>query len=134
MFPKFFYVVMFHFPVHQVDDGPDVIMDVLQVNPLAEHPGYDLAAEDPDIYSDDEDKAEVVTLRQEWEHNLDMSDEQALLIKKTLQAHHFNAKLLESFGVNACKQYKLIKAEAALNAVQRVIQNVVSVARRVFPQ
>ena len=42
-----------------------------------------------------------------------------LIIKKTLEAHHFNAKLLESFGVNACKQYKCTKAEAALNAVSK---------------
>ena len=42
-----------------------------------------------------------------------------LIIKKTLEAHHFNAKLLESFGVNTCKQYKHTKAEAALNAVSK---------------
>ena len=42
-----------------------------------------------------------------------------LIIKKTLKVHHFNTKLIESFGVNACKQYKRTKAEAALNAVSK---------------
>ena len=54
------------FPVHQVDDGEEIISDVLGVNPLVEHPGYKLALEEADIFSDDEDYAEGVNLHWEW--------------------------------------------------------------------
>ena len=99
--------------------------DVLKVNPLVEHPGYKLKEEDESIYSDDEDFLEGVDLRREWEDRElpkkkdipEISDEHALLIKKTLESHHFNARLLESFGVNACKQYKLSKAETVLQRI-----------------
>lgn len=101
--------------------------DVLKVNPLVEHPGYKLEEEDESIYSDDEDFLEGVDLRREWEDRElpkkkdipEISDERALLIKKTLKSHHFNARLLESFGVNACKQYKLSKAETVLERVSK---------------
>ena len=46
---------------------------------------------------------------------MEVSEERDLLIKKALEAHHFNAHLLESFGVNACKQYQLMKAETVLH-------------------
>ena len=52
--------------VHQEDDGENIIMDVLAVDTLVEHPGYDLSLDDPDIYSDSEDFVEGVTLCCEW--------------------------------------------------------------------
>ena len=113
------------FLVRQEDVGENVHTDVLEVGPLIKHPGYQLSQDDPDIYSDDEDFIEGVTLRREWPDQAlpqkkkipEVSDERAVLIKKTLEAHHFNARLLESMGVNACKQYKLSKAEDVLHRV-----------------
>ena len=111
--------------MHQVDDGDNVITDTLDVNPLEEYTGYELELDDPEIYSDDEDFVEGVELRDEWEDRPipkkkdipQISADRALLVKKTLEAHHFNAHLLESFGVNACKQYKLSKAQTILDCV-----------------
>ena len=104
----------------------NIVTDILDVNPLVEHPGYKLAQEDADIYSD-EDFVEGVQLQREWENRAlpkkkeipEVSEEHALLIKKTLEAHHFKTHLLESFDMNACKQYKLTKVETLLKRVQK---------------
>ena len=124
---SFFLFCHLVFPVHQVDDGEEIISDVLGVNPLVEHPGYKFALEESDIFSDDEDYAEGVNLHREWPNRPlpkkkeipEVSEDRALLIKKSLEAHHFHARLLESLGVNACKRYRLTKAVAALNRVEK---------------
>ena len=97
------------------------------MKPLVEHPGYNLDEEDDSIYSDNEDFLEGVKLRWEWPDRKlpekkkipEVSEERALLSKTTMEAHHFNARLLESFGVNACKQYKLTKADTVLQRVRK---------------
>ena len=116
-----------HFSVCQVEEGDSITLDVLAVNPLIKHPGYHLDLDDLGIYSDDEDYVEGVKLQWEWPHHSllkvteipEVSEEHALLIKRTLKAHHFNAWLLESLRVNACKQYKLTKADTVLKVVKK---------------
>ena len=123
VFSVFFRLTMFS--VVQVEGENTVVNDVLDVRPLEKHRKYKFEAEDPAIYSDDDDFAEDPDLRREWPDVKlpqsvpipDVSKDRALIVEKALESHHFNARLLESFNVNACKAYKMSKATTILQGV-----------------
>ena len=96
----------------------------LAVKPLEKSPKYDIAEEDPSVYSDEDDFDVGFVLRREWKEVLLPSkpkDEDATFkyLAEAQRAHDFHASLLAMHGIDACKVAKLSKATTVLENVAK---------------
>ena len=87
----------------------------LAVKPLEKSPTYNIAEEDPSIYSDEEDFDVGFVLCHEWKEvplpsKPKEEDEMFKYLAEAQQAHDFHAALLAIHGIDACKVSKLGKA------------------------
>ena len=94
----------------------------LAVKPLLKSPSYDLSAEDPTVYSDEEDFDVGFSLHHEWPDiplpsKPKEEEETFKYLEEAQQAHDFHASLLATYGIDACKVHKLGKATAVLEGV-----------------
>ena len=129
IFPKTKFIVLF--PVRKITgqaaDGSNQEVEVLHGAEVEKSSTYRFEDEDPSIYSDDEDYAQTVTLprafpkqklrKHERVSRDTVQEERDKLIKKALDAHHFNARLLLTFDVDACKLFKMSRAQSILEEV-----------------
>ena len=96
----------------------------LAVKPLKKSLTYDIAEEDPSVYSDEEDFDVGFVLRCEWKEVLlplkpKEEDETFKYLAEAQRAHNFHASLLATHGIDACKVSKLSKATTVLENVTK---------------
>ena len=96
----------------------------LAVKPLEKSPKYDIAEEDPSVYSDEDDFDVGFVLHREWEEvplPSKPKDEDATFkyLAEAQRAHDFHASLLAMHGIDACKVVKLSKATTVLENVAK---------------
>ena len=96
----------------------------LAVKPLEKSLTYDIAEEDPSIYSDEDDFDVGFVLRHEWKEvplplKPKEEDETFKYLAEAQQAHDFHASLLAMYGIDACKVAKLSKATTVLENVTK---------------
>ena len=96
----------------------------LAVKPLEKSPKYDIAEEDPSVYSDEDDFDVGFVLRHEWEEvplPSKPKDEDATFkyLAEAQRAHDFHASLLAMHGIDACKQAKLSKVHGPFKSICR---------------
>ena len=85
---------------------------------------YDIAEEDPSIYSDEEDFDVGFVLRREWKEvplSLKPKEEDETLkyLAQAQRAHDFHASLLATHGIDTCKVVKLSKVTTVLENVTK---------------
>ena len=106
-------------------DGSSVSCSLpLAVKPLEKSPTYDIAEEDPSVYSDEEDFDVGFVLRREWKEvplpsKPKQEDEMFKYLAEAQRAHDFHASLLAMHGIDACKVAKLSKATTVLESVTK---------------
>ena len=96
----------------------------LAVKPLKKSPTYDIAEEDPSVYSDEDDFDVGFVLCCEWkEVSLPSKpkdeDEMFKYLAEAQRAHDFHPSLLAMHGIDACKVAKLSKATTFLENVTK---------------
>ena len=96
----------------------------LTVKPLEKSPKYDIAEEDPSVYSDEDDFDVGFVLRREWKEvplpsKPKDEDETFKYLAEAQRAHDFHASLLAMHGIDTCKVAKLSKATTVLENVAK---------------
>ena len=96
----------------------------LAVKSLLKSPTYDLSAEDPTVYSDEEDFDVGFSLRREWPDvplpsKPKEEEETFKYLEEAQRTHNFHASLLATHGIDACKVHKLSKATAVLEGIAK---------------
>ena len=94
------------------------------VKPLEKSLMYNIAEEDPSVYSDEDDFDIGFVLRREWKEvplpsKPKEEDEMFKYLAEAQQAHDFHASLLATHGIDACKVLKLNKATTVLKSVTK---------------
>ena len=106
-------------------DGSLVLYSLpLAVKPLEKSPTYDIAEEDPSVYSDEDDFDVRFVLRHEWKEvplpsKPKEEDETFKYLAEAQRAHDFHISLLAMHGIDACKVAKLSKATTVLENVTK---------------
>ena len=106
-------------------DGSSVSCSLpLAVKPLEKSPTYDIAEEDPSVYSDEDDFDVGFILRREWKDvplpsKPKEEDATFKYLAEAQRAHDFHASLLAMHGIDACKVAKLSKATTVLENVAK---------------
>ena len=96
----------------------------LAIKPLEKSPMYDIAEEDPSVYSDEEDFDVGFVLCREWKEvplpsKPKEEDETFKYLAKAQRAHDFHASLLAMHGIDACKVAQLSKVTMVLENVTK---------------
>ena len=96
----------------------------LAVKPLAKSASYDIAEEDPSVYSDEEDFDVGFVLRREWKEvplpsKPKEGEDTFKYLAEAQRAHDFHASLLATHGIDACKVSHLSKATTVLENVTK---------------
>ena len=93
----------------------------LAVKLLMKSPTYDLSAEDPMVYSDEEDLDVGFSLRHEWPDvplpSKPKEEEETFKYLEEAQRAHDHTSLLATHGIDACKVHKLGKAMTVLDGI-----------------
>ena len=106
------------------DNGSVVSISLpLVVKPLTKSPQYNLADEDPTVYSD-EDFDAGFTLWREWGHVSILSKptkNEAMFqyLAEAQHAHDFHASLLAMHSIDACKVHKMSKLTMVLESISK---------------
>ena len=96
----------------------------LAVKPPEKSLTYDIAKEDPSVYSDEDDFDVGFVLRREWKDvplpsKPKEEDATFKYLAEAQRAHDFHASLLAMHGIDACKVAKLSKATTVLENVAK---------------
>ena len=96
----------------------------LPVKPLEKSPTYDIAEEDPSVYSDEDDFDVGFVLRREWKDvplpsKPKEEDATFKYLAEAQRAHDFHVSSLAMHGIDACKVAKLSKATTVLENVAK---------------
>ena len=104
--------------------------NVLAVQPLTITKGYNLEADDANIYTDGEDMGSFYPRRQWADKNLlatsssvtsPQAADQAQMTQSLLKVHHVHVEILKSFRVDPCKEYE---QSSVKNVLARVLHGV----------
>ena len=106
-------------------DGLPVVCSLpLAVKPLDKSPTYDIAEEDPTVYSDEEDFDVGFELRREWKDiplpsRPKEEDATFKYLAEAQRSHDFHMSLLAMHGIDACKVARMGRATTVLENVTK---------------